>query len=196
MPKEAPEGMLFTPEVFGLHQERVERRRTMTERCELVASLADTGDFVFIGVHLNDEGDIIEKMIPGAVQVAGRHSDEEKEKRLLGFARGEFRVLVTKPKIGAWGMNYQHCNHVITFATHSYEQYYQFIRRCYRFGQKRPVKVDVISTEGEQSLRDNMKRKSDAAEQMFTNLVRHMNEGVYIERETFKNTVEVPQWLM
>jgi len=195
IPAEPPEGMLFTPDAFGLNQERQERRRTMDERCELIASLADTGDYVFIGVHLNDEGDLIEKLIPGSVQVAGKHTDEQKEERLLGFQRGEFKVLITKPKIGAWGMNYQHCNHVITFATHSYEQYYQLIRRCYRFGQKRPVRVDVISTEGEQAVRDNMKRKADAADQMFTNLVRYMNEATWLESKEYKTQVEVPSWL-
>ena len=195
VPDTPPDGLMFTPECFGLNAEREERRRTMDERCQLVADLADTGDFVFIGVHLNDEGDIIEKMIPGSVQVAGKHSDEEKEERLLGFQRGDFRVLITKPKIGAWGMNYQHCNHVITFATHSYEQFYQLIRRCYRFGQKRPVTVDVISTEGEQSVRDNMKRKADAADKMFTNLVRYMNESTWLETAKYKTKMRIPSWL-
>jgi hypothetical protein len=196
IPATPPVGMLFTPDVFGLNQEREERRRTMDERCELVAELANTGDFVFIGVHLNQEADLIEKLIPDAVQVAGRHSDDEKEERLLGFQKGQYRVLVTKPKIGAWGMNYQHCNHVITFASHSYEQFYQFIRRCYRFGQNRPVTVDIISTEGEQNVRDNMQRKAKAADQMFTELVKYMNEATWLDRETYDNNVEVPQWLL
>ena len=196
IPKNTPDGLLFTPEAFGLNQEREERRRTMNERCELVADLANTGDYVFIGCHLNTEADLIEKLIPDAVQVAGRHSDEEKEERLLGFQKGDFRVLVTKPKIGAWGMNYQHCNHVITFASHSYEQFYQFIRRCYRFGQKRPVKVDVVSTEGETNVRTNMKRKAKAADQMFANLVKYMNESTWLEKEKYQQEVIIPVWLL
>lgn len=195
IPQKPPEGMLFNMEVFGLNQEREERRRTMDERCGLVADLASTGDFVFIGCHLNTEGDLIEKMIPDAVQVAGKHSDEEKEERLLAFAKGQIRVLVTKAKIAAWGLNYQHCNHVITFASHSYEQHYQFIRRCLRFGQERPVTVDVISTEGEQSVRDNMKRKADAASKMFTELVKFMNEATWLERSKYETKVRVPKWL-
>lgn len=195
IPKAPPDGMLFTPECFGLNQEREERRRTMDERCGLVADLAKSGDFVFIGCHLNPEGDLLEKLIPGSVQVAGKHRDEEKEERLLGFANGDFKVLITKPKIGAWGLNYQHCNHVITFATHSYEQYYQFIRRCWRFGQERNVRVDIISTEGEQNVRDNMDRKATAADQMFTNLVKYMNEATWLERSEYKKQVEVPSWL-
>jgi len=195
IPNTPPEGMLFTPEVFGLNQERAERRRTMDERCGLVADLAKTGDFVFIGCHLNTEGDLIEKLIPDAVQVAGKNSDDEKEERLLAFSRGEIRVLVSKPKIAAWGMNYQHCNHVITFASHSYEQFYQFIRRCYRFGQNRPVTVDIISTEGEQNVRDNMKRKADAASKMFTELVKYMKEATWLEGAKYETEVKIPAWL-
>lgn len=195
IPKTPPEGMLFTPEVFGLNQEREERRRTMDERCGLVADLAKTGDFVFIGCHLNVEGDVIEKMIPDAVQVAGKNSDDEKEERLLAFSKGQIRVLISKPKIAAWGMNYQHCNHVITFASHSYEQFYQFIRRCYRFGQARPVTVDIISTEGEQNVRDNMKRKADAASQMFTELVKYMKEATWLDGTKYEAEVKLPKWL-
>lgn len=196
IPKTPPNGMLFTPEVFGLNQEREERKRTMDERCELIASLANTGDFVFIGCHLNQEGDLIEKLIPNSIQVAGKHSDEEKEERLLGFAKGDFKVLITKPKIGAWGLNYQHCNHVITFATHSYEQYYQLIRRCWRFGQKRPVKVDVVFTEGEQGVRNNMQRKAESADKMFTKLVKYMDEATWLERSKYEKKVRVPEWLL
>ena len=83
IPKTPPEGMLFNPEVFGLNQEREERRRTMDERCGLVADLAKSGDYVFIGCHLNVEGDVIEKLIPDAVQVAGKHPDDEKEEKLI-----------------------------------------------------------------------------------------------------------------
>jgi hypothetical protein len=194
-PGSPPDGYLFNPEVFGLDAERQERKRTLKERCELVAKLADTGDFVFIGCHYNSEGDLLEKIIPDSVQVAGKHTDEQKEERLLAFAKGQIRVLITKPKIGAWGLNYQHCNHLITFATHSYEQYYQLIRRCWRFGQKRPVRVDLISTEGEQNLRDNMQRKSDAADKIFTELVKYMNEATWLDRSKYEKEVIIPSWL-
>jgi hypothetical protein len=82
-------------------------------------------------------GDLLERLIPDAAQVSGADSDEAKEEKFLAFARGELRVLVTKPKIGAWGLNFQHCAHVTTFPSHSFEQYYQGIRRCWRFGQTR-----------------------------------------------------------
>lgn len=196
IPKTAPTGKLFVMQAFGLNEEREERRRTLQERCELIADLVNDDDYAFIGCHLNIEGDLLEKMIPDSVQVAGKHSDDEKEERLMAFAKGHIKKLITKPKIAAWGMNYQHCNHVVIFASHSYEQYYQFIRRCYRFGQKRPVTVDVISTEGEQHVRDNMKRKAIAADQMFTFLVQYMNDAMKLNRNEYNTNVEVPVWLL
>lgn len=195
MPKEPPPGYLFTPELFGLNQEREERKRTMDERINLVVDLANTNDFVFIACHLNIEGDLIEKSIPGSVQVAGKDSDDKKEERLLGFAKGKFKVLITKPKIGAWGLNYQHCNHIITFATHSFEQYYQFVRRCWRFGQKRPVIVDLISTEGETAVRNNMERKAKASREMFDKIVKYMDQSTWIEKTKYEMKVEIPSWL-
>ena len=92
-------------------------------------------------------------------------------------------------------MNWQHCAHVVTFASHSFEQHYQSVRRCWRFGQVNPVTVDVISTEGEKHVRENLARKSQAADKMFTELVRHMRHAVNLEREQDSESVNVPSWL-
>lgn len=127
-------GYLFALPAFGLVEQREERKSTIKERCEKVAELvSDTGKPALVWCQYNEEGDLLEQMIKDGVQVAGRHSDQQKEERLLGFANGDFRVLVTKPKIGAWGLNYQHCSHITFFPSHSFEQYYQGIRRCWRF---------------------------------------------------------------
>jgi hypothetical protein len=144
---------------------------------------------------MNDEGDILEKLIPGAVQVAGRHTDDQKEAAYRGFADGSTRVLVIKPKIGAWGLNWQHCNHVVTFASHSYEQYYQSIRRCWRFGQEKPVRVDIIASEGERYVFDNMIRKARAADAMFEQLVQHMNNALAVHVAEAQIKPELPAWL-
>ncbi|HEX5323125.1 MAG TPA: DEAD/DEAH box helicase [Capsulimonadaceae bacterium] len=191
------EGCLFPMPAVGLEEQRQERRRTIPERCEKVAELVNgTGRPAFIGCQLNDEGDLLERLIPDAVQVHGRQSDEEKEARLLAFARGEERVLVTKDKIGAWGLNYQHCPHVVRFASHSYEAYYQFLRRCWRFGQENPVQADIVASEGERGILANMQRKSAQADAMFTNLVAEMNTELHIDRShTFPLVEEVPAWL-
>lgn len=190
------EGMLFDLPAVGLHEQREERRRSIKERCEMVASLVEHTDQSMVWCHLNDEGDLLEKLIPDAVQVSGSDSDDAKEDRLLAFARGDVRVLVTKPKIGAWGLNLQRCAHVTFFPSHSYEQYYQGVRRCYRFGQTRPVRVEVIATEGEKGVLANLHRKAQQADRMFSSLVEHMNHAASIKAvNTFTKDTEAPRWL-
>lgn len=191
------DGMLFALPAVGLKEQREERRRTVQERCDMVAQLVNnTGQPALVWCHLNDEGDMLESLIPDAVQVSGGDSDDRKEDRLEAFADGRARVLITKPKIGAWGLNYQHCNHVTFFPSHSFEQYYQAVRRCWRFGQKRPVLVDIVTTEGERGVMKNLQRKSEQADAMFSRLVAEMNHAMGIERAARTGKpIEVPSWL-
>ena len=194
-PKTPAEGMLFTLPAFGLKEERDERRRTLQDRCDYVAALVSHPNPAVIWCHLNSEGDLLERMIPDSVQVKGSQSDEEKIERYEAFTSRQVSKIIIKPKIGAWGLNWQHCAHVVTFVTHSYEQYYQAIRRCWRFGQKNPVKVDVIATEAEVHVRENMVRKSEAADHMFSELVKYMRQAQNISRERIETKTEVPAWL-
>lgn len=191
------DGFLFNMPAVGLAEQREERRRTIKERCARVADLVNgTGQPALVWCHLNEEGDQLEDMIPDAIQVSGADSDDKKEGKLLDFAGGRARVLITKPKIGAWGLNYQHCNHVTFFPSHSFEQYYQGVRRCWRFGQQRPVTVDIVTTEGERGVLRNLQRKSEQADKMFSALVAEMNAAQAIDRASaFTKTQEVPQWL-
>ena len=188
-------GQLFALPAIGLQEEREERRRTLHERCEHVANLVSHTDPAVVWCHLNVEGDLLERLIPDARQVKGGDSDDEKERTFEEFAAKKLRVLITKPKIGAWGLNWQHCAHVVTFASHSYEQYYQSVRRCWRFGQTRPVTVDIVSTEGEVAVRANMRRKAEASAAMFTSLVREMNSAMRHDRRMGSQAIEVPLWL-
>ena len=189
-------GMLFSLPAVGLQEQREERRRTLKERCERVAALVATKEPALVWCHLNDEGDLLERLIPDAQQVSGADSDEAKEEKLVGFADGRYRVLVTKPVIGAWGLNFQHCAHQTVFPSHSFEQYYQGVRRCWRFGQKRPVRVDIVTTEGEQGVKANLQRKAIAANRMFDALVTHMHDALSIERgQIFNKHMEAPSWL-
>lgn len=190
-------GMLFALPAVGLDEQREERRRTMGERCERVAALVNgTGQPALVWCHLNDESDRLADLIPDAVEVSGADSDDKKEGKLLDFAEGRARVLITKPKIGAWGLNYQHCNHITFFPSHSFEQYYQGVRRCWRFGQTRPVTVDIITTEGDRGVLRNLQRKAGQADKMFSNLVAQMNAAQAIDRASqFTKTQELPQWL-
>lgn len=189
------EGFLFDLTATDLNAEREERRRTLTERVDLVTRLVAHDRPVVVWCHLNAEGDALTRAIPGAVQVKGGDTDEQKEEAYRAFAARDLRALIIKPKIGAWGLNWQHCAHVVTFATHSYEQYYQSVRRCWRFGQESPVTVDIIFTEGETRVRENMLRKAQAADQMFAELVKHMHHALQIQREFTTPQIEVPSWL-
>ena len=191
------EGFLFSLPATDIREQREERKRTIQERCEKVLSLvtAQKGQSL-IWCHLNNEGDLLENIIPNAVQVKGGDSDEFKEETFLAFAMGEIRDLVTKPKIGAWGLNFQNCHHETFFPSHSFEQYYQGVRRCWRFGQKQSVYIDVVTTEGEKAVLANMQRKSKQADQMFAALVSEMNNAIKIARGTDHNTpTELPSWL-
>jgi hypothetical protein len=189
-------GMLFSLPAVSLPEQREERRRTITERCEKVAELVDDGEQALIWCHLNDEGNLLEELIPEAEQVSGEDEDEEKEKKFLAFAAGEIRDLITKPKIGAWGLNFQNCAHLTSFPSHSFEQYYQAVRRCWRFGQKRAVRVDMVTTEGERDVLGNLQRKAEAADRMFSSLVAEMNHAMHLERSNnFTAAMEVPAWL-
>ncbi len=191
-----PDGMLFNLPAFGLAEEREERKRTLADRCDFARDLVNHDRPAVVWCHTNAEGDYLEKCIPDAHQIAGRTPDDEKIELYNAFAAGDLRVLVIKPKIGAWGLNWQHCAHVVMFATHSFEQYYQSMRRCWRFGQKNEVTLDVIASEGESRVLENMRRKEDQANIMFTSLVRHMNQALKIEREDKSiNKMEVPKWL-
>ena len=193
----APEGMLFSLPAVGLFEQRQERRRTISERCEKTATLVNgTGQPALVWCHLNDEGDHLARIIPDAEQISGKDSDDAKEEKFLAFTSGKLRVLVTKPVIGAWGLNLQHCAHITFFPSHSYEQYYQGVRRCWRFGQQRPVVVDIITTEGERGVMANLQRKAQAADRMFTSLVAEMNTATKIERAIhFTRKEEIPSWL-
>lgn len=190
-----PEGWLFNVPAFGLNQERSERRRTLDERTELVVNLTEKSRNAVVWCHLNPEGDRLEKDIRGAVQVKGSQSMEQKEELILAFLNGEARVLVTKAKIAGLGLNLQHCNHVVTFVDHSYEKFYQCVRRCWRFGQKRPVRLDVISTEGEVNVKRNMDRKEAMASSMFDAIIGFMNQAQAINPNKQTTKIKVPKWL-
>jgi len=190
------EGFLFDIPAKGFHEEREERRRTITERCEMVAGLTSHNSQALVWCQLNDEGDKLTELIDGAVQVKGADSDDHKERTLLDFAAGKIRVLVTKPSIVAWGLNLQGCSHVTVFPSHSYEQYYQGIRRCWRFGQTKTVRVDVVSTEGSAGAMESLRRKAAQADRMFTSLVGHMNNAMNVKSDTTRTEKEtVPAWL-
>lgn len=189
------DGTLFDVPAHGLREEREENRRTLIERCEAAAAKLLGADRAVAWCHLNDESALLTELIDGAVEVIGSDTADAKEEKLAAFTRGEIRVLVTKPAIGAWGLNWQHCHRMTYFPSHSYEQWYQSIRRCWRFGQRHQVEVDVITTEGGSRVLANLQRKADQADRMFSALVEHMNQARAIDAHNYNTELEVPAWL-
>jgi hypothetical protein len=196
-------GLLFDMPAETLADQREERRLTMDRRCEEVARLVGEHDGHSLAwCHLNPEGDLIERLIPGSVQIAGSDPDEKKEEAIEWFVgrnhRGNpgKRVLVSKPVILGLGLNLQHCNHMTFFPSHSYLQWRQGIGRCQRFGQMLTVTVDVVTSEGERGVLANLRRKAEQADRMFEALVNEMNNEMKIGRSAdFPTPVELPRWL-
>jgi hypothetical protein len=190
-------GKLFVTPASNLQEQREERRATIRARCEHVASVASHTDPFVAWAHLNDEADLLERLIPGAVQVSGSDHDDAKEEKFQAFTSGQIRALVTKPKIGAFGLNWQHCAHMSFFPSHSYEQYYQAVRRCWRFGQTRPVVVDVVTTEGESDVMQNLQRKADAADKMFAVMVAEMANASGVSTDQRPSALfTAPLWMV
>jgi len=189
------DGTLFEVPATGLREERDEMRRSLDGRCEKAAEVLADASPGIAWCHFNPEGDLLARLIPGAVQIAGADLLEAKEEKLAAFAAGEIRVLVSKPSITGHGLNWQHCHRMTYFPDHSYERHYQAVRRCWRFGQEHPVSVDIIATPGGARALESLKRKSAQADQMFEALTAHMRDALGVDRsETYDREVEVPSW--
>lgn len=185
------------PPAATLPDQRREKKRTITARCERAAEILNAHDRPAVAwCQMNDESAALTEMVIGAVEVSGNDKDEAKEEKFLAFINGDIKRLVTKPQIGALGLNFQHCADMTYFPSHSYEQYYQAVRRFWRFGQKNPVHVDVVMAPGERKVMSNLQRKSAQAETMFANLVAEMNNAISVSgyRE-FGTETKVPSWL-
>jgi DNA modification methylase len=160
----------------GLADRNKAKKETIDSRVKACSDLVNkTGGTWVVWCHRNEESSKLVEQIDGAVEIVGGDSVEEKERKLMDFADGKIRVLVTKPKIAGFGLNWQHCNQMAFVGlSDSYEQIYQAIRRCYRFGQQRPVKVFMIAHPKEGPVLENIKRKEKQAEDMATELIGFM----------------------
>ncbi len=199
-------GMLFIMQASTLQERRNARRASIGHRAKLCAEMvnADSEPWI-IWCDLNAEADALKSMIPGAIEVRGPDSIEEKEQRLRDFAQGKTRVLITKPSIAGFGLNWQHCaNIAFVGVTDSWESYYQAVRRCWRFGQQRPVHVHIYASELEGAVVANLKRKEADALAMSEALSAEtrdaMMEAVIGQKRTVnsynpKQRLTIPTWL-
>lgn len=181
-------------QAIGLTERRIAKRNSLPIRVAAAASLANaTDDFVLIWCNLNDESNELCKAIPGSIEVIGSDKIELKKSSLLDFSSGRKRVLISKSKIAGFGMNWQHCNTIIFVGlTDSFEQFYQAIRRCYRFGQLRDVNVHCFLASNERAVVENLKRKEIQHESLASELQEFMKENVY--KETSKSEREYTEY--
>lgn len=180
------EGQLFATDLGGVGGRAEVRRSTLTARCETVAELvaAEPGEPWVLWCGLNDEADLLADLIPGAVNVKGSMSPEEKAREMLAFADGDTRVLITKPSMAAFGLNWQHCARMAFVGlSDSYEAYYQAIRRCFRYGQHRVVEAHVVLSELEEQIAQNIARKEREATAITQELVAAMTAARNQPRE-------------
>lgn len=184
---------LFSRPAQTMLERRKAQRDSIEARCAALAEIvnAEPNEPWLIWCHLNDEAELIKSLIAGAVNVQGSDSPENKTKNLLGFAHGQVRVLVSKPKIAGYGMNWQHCARVAFVGLDdSFEKFYQAVRRCYRFGQKREVQVHIFTAENEGQILQNIKRKEVLHHEMSANMIEHMRDIMNKELAGQENIVD------
>ena len=200
------DGSLFVVEARTLQEQRVAARQTLPQRVERCAEKVNSSDKPhLVWCNLNTESEALKRAIPDAIEVKGSDSNEHKEDAMLGFIDGKYRVLVSKPSICGFGMNFQHCSDMVFVGlSHSFEQYYQAVRRCWRFGQAEPVDVTVITSDLEGAVKANIERKERDAEQMIQEMAEYTRD---ITRRNVRATVrevteynptvrmKIPDWL-
>ena len=198
---DANEGDLFRIPEMSATSFHKEKRLTLRQRCERSAELANAHDKpVTVWCETNDESAALVKLIPDAIEVHGSQTPEEKERRLLGFADGDYRVMVTKPKLAGFGVNWQHCAHaVFASISFSYEQHYQAVRRSHRFGQSQQVVNDIVISDTEASILEVINVKSAKHDEMKRRMASAMREAQSesARRVAYSKPVKMdfPQWI-
>lgn len=179
--------MLFPMEAQTL-QERIQaRRETVSERTAKTSELVnDSKSQWIVWCNMNSESDLLRKSIPGAVEIKGSDTPEYKAQSMVDFADGKIRVLVTKASISGFGMNFQNChNMAFVGLSDSYEEYYQAVRRCWRFGQKKQVNAYIVTSDIEGAIVKNIQRKEEDSYRMAQNMVEHMKD---LNKKNIKGT--------
>lgn len=198
--EDVQDGMLFRIPEMSATSFHNEKRLTLSQRCEKAAELANHDDPVTVWCETNEESAALAKMIDGAIEVHGSLDPDEKERRLLGFADGEYRAIVTKPKLAGFGVNWQHCAHaVFASISFSYEQHYQAVRRSHRFGQSQRVRNDIVISDTEATIWNTINVKSKKHDEMKTRMAEAMkaaqSEATTRVKYTRPLDLAFPEWL-
>lgn len=185
---------LFAMPAKSMTEVREEQKLTVAERCEKAVDLAKGKTSVY-WCNLNEESSLLSELDTDSVEILGGMSIEKKEEILVAFARGEIKRLVTKARMTSMGLNWQHCNHTVFFPTWSYEQYYQAIRRFWRFGQKREVTCDMVISDGQERVLEALEQKTQKAIELYGNLVAAANRDYTIKTKEFDKSIKLPGFL-
>lgn len=185
---------IFTPIAKTMSEVKFEQRQTIENRCNRAVALADGKTSVY-WCNLNDESELLSKMDPEAVEIRGSMSIERKEDILMNFAAGNIGRIITKAKMTGFGLNWQHCNHSVFFPTWSYEQYYQALRRFWRFGQTKRVTIDLVVSDGQQRVLDAIEQKTRKAITLHENLTGNVNTVFEDSRKEFSKEIIKPKFL-
>lgn len=186
-------GDLFAKPAQTLAERRKAQRDSIEARCKALADVvnSDQSEPWLIWCHLNDEAEMLQQLIPGSVNVQGSDKPEDKAARMMDFSHGNLRVLISKPKICGFGMNWQHCARMAFVGLDdSFEKFYQAVRRCYRFGQKRNVLVHLFTAENEGQILQNLKRKELQHHEMSEKMIEHMKDIMNTELQGQVNIVD------
>lgn len=185
---------LFAIPASRLTEVRQEQKLTVKERCEKAIDLAKDKTSVY-WCNLNDESSFLKNNDKEAVEISGSMSIDEKEEKLIAFSNGEIKRLITKAKMTGMGLNWQHCNHTIFFPTYSYEQYYQSIRRFWRFGQKRDVTCEMVYSQGQERVLRALQEKTQKAIDLYSNLVLSANQNFNHKTKDFVQQIKLPEFM-
>lgn len=185
---------MFTPIAKSMTEVKFEQRQTINKRCEKAVDLASNKTSVY-WCNLNDESSLLKELDPNAVEIIGSMSIEKKEDILMNFANGNIERIITKAKMTGFGLNWQHCNHSVFFPTWSYEQYYQALRRFWRFGQKRDVTIDLVVSDGQQRVLDTIEQKTAKAIKLHENLLHNVKNSYTHSQKEFNKQIIKPSFL-
>lgn len=185
---------MFTPIAKSMTEVKHEQVQTVTPRCEKAVELA-IGKTSVYWCNLNAESSLLKELDKDAVEIIGSMSIEKKEDILMNFADGKIERIITKAKMTGMGLNWQHCNHSVFFPTWSYEQYYQAIRRFWRFGQKKDVVIDLVVSDGQQRVLDAIQQKTQKAIHLYEQLTKNVNEVYNEQKKEFSKEIILPTFI-
>lgn len=186
---------MFNFPAVNFFEIKQEVRNTLDDRCIKAVDKANKHETSVYWVNLNDEARMLSEYDKEAIEIKGKMSIDLKEEILKSFSKGDIKKLITKPSITSFGLNWQHCNHTTYFPTFSYEQYYQSIRRFWRFGQQREVFVDLIISDGQERVLESLLAKKNKAIEMFKNLTDNANSVYQIQQKEFNQNIIKPNFL-